>query len=270
MNSRWPLFESVHVRGVVEASTTPANATITSSSATAITSTADPYVYGLPSPLDVDDTFFATLTFLCLAALVVLLAVYRVALGGVRYTRTLVCLTNSTQKYFRLPDGWFGWTKENILYAPLFRKRHMRELQLLGRLSIGILPTRLQTLFLVGIIAMNVTFCTWNIPWSNAGSTDMMAILRQRTGTMSVVNMIPLVIMAGRNNPLIKMLNISFDTFNLMHRWFGRIVVSQALAHTIVWTIPEVQSRMSILCLVNFASANFAQSDGMVSPKASK
>lgn len=45
--------------------------------------------------------------------------------------------------------------------------------------------------------------------------------------------MIPLVILAGRNNPLIGLLNISFDNFNLVHRWFGRIVVLQALAHTI-------------------------------------
>ena len=38
--------------------------------------------------------------------------------------------------------------------------------------------------------------------------------------------------MATRNNPLIAWCNMSFDTFNLLHRWFGRIVVLQALAHT--------------------------------------
>jgi len=43
--------------------------------------------------------------------------------------------------------------------------------------------------------------------------------------------------MAGRNNPFINLLNISFDTFNLLHRWFGRIVVLQALAHTLAYAL---------------------------------
>lgn len=43
--------------------------------------------------------------------------------------------------------------------------------------------------------------------------------------------------MAGRNNILINWLNISFDTFNLLHRWFGRIVVLEAVAHTVAWML---------------------------------
>ncbi len=41
--------------------------------------------------------------------------------------------------------------------------------------------------------------------------------------------------MAGRNNPLINWLNCSFDTFNLLHRWFGRIVVLEAVTHVSAW-----------------------------------
>jgi hypothetical protein len=41
--------------------------------------------------------------------------------------------------------------------------------------------------------------------------------------------------MAGRNNILIKWIGLSFDTFNLLHRWFGRIVVLEAIAHTVAW-----------------------------------
>ena len=46
-----------------------------------------------------------------------------------------------------------------------------------------------------------------------------------------VQTQIPLFLMAGRNNPLLPLLAISFDTFNLLHRWFGRIVVLEAIAH---------------------------------------
>lgn len=51
---------------------------------------------------------------------------------------------------------------------------------------------------------------------------------------------IPLFIMAARNNPLINWLNLSFDTFNLLHRWTGRIVVLEALAHSISWAASKV------------------------------
>lgn len=46
--------------------------------------------------------------------------------------------------------------------------------------------------------------------------------------------------MAARNNPLINWLNMSFDTFNLLHRWFGRIVVLDVLTHTISWGVTTV------------------------------
>lgn len=44
---------------------------------------------------------------------------------------------------------------------------------------------------------------------------------------------IPLFILVGRNNPLIPLLGISFDTYNLIHRWFGRIVILEAICHTL-------------------------------------
>ena len=51
------------------------------------------------------------------------------------------------------------------------------------------------------------------------------------------VNMIPLILLVGRNNPLIWILGISFDTFNLIHRWIGRLVVVEAVAHTLAWMV---------------------------------
>jgi predicted ferric reductase len=52
-----------------------------------------------------------------------------------------------------------------------------------------------------------------------------------------VVNMLPLVVLAGRNNPLISLLSISFDTYNVFHRWIGRITVALSVVHTIAWLI---------------------------------
>lgn len=47
--------------------------------------------------------------------------------------------------------------------------------------------------------------------------------------------------MAARNNPLINWLNLSFDTFNLLHRWFGRIVVLEAVAHAVAYMVSTYQ-----------------------------
>ncbi len=48
--------------------------------------------------------------------------------------------------------------------------------------------------------------------------------------------------MAGRNNILINWLNLSFDSFNLLHRWFGRIVVLESVAHTVAFMAATVHS----------------------------
>lgn len=56
--------------------------------------------------------------------------------------------------------------------------------------------------------------------------------LSPRNGVISNQYKVPLFIMAARNNPLIAWTNCSFDTYNLLHRWFGRIVALEAITHT--------------------------------------
>ncbi|KAF3059220.1 Ferric/cupric reductase transmembrane component 2 [Daldinia childiae] len=113
----------------------------------------------------------------------------------------------------------------------MFRKRHNREFQLSSAINVGTLPTRFQFLFLVGYFATNIAFCVIHIPFAESFA-DACKQLRNRSGTLAVANMIPLFLMAGRNNPLIPLLGMSFDTFNLLHRWFGRIVALEAVCHT--------------------------------------
>ncbi|KAL8757449.1 MAG: hypothetical protein Q9184_004199, partial [Pyrenodesmia sp. 2 TL-2023] len=179
----------------------------------------------------VDNVLFARYILSTLAAVAFCLFIYRVVIQSIRYIRTLTCLNNDTQKYFKMPNLAFGAVKQHLLYAPLLRRRRNREIHF-AWFHLGYIPTRFQSLFLAGIVTLNVTLSVWGIEW-NGTRAAALSHLRNRTGTLSVVNMIPLVIMAGRNNPLIGLLNISFDNFNLVHRWFGRIFVLQALAHSI-------------------------------------
>jgi len=196
------------------------------------------------SPAEITTWAFDTRILIGLATVVAALATYRAVILSVRYIRTLTCLNNDAQKYFVMPSSVYAVIKQHILYAPMFRKRHNKEFRLSSALHMGMLPTRFQFLFLASVIGMNVAFCVVGIPW-DAPSAKKLAIFRNRIGSLAVVNLVPLVLMAARNNPLIGLLNISFDNFNLCHRWFGRIVVVEVVVHMFAWSVPKVQTGKS-------------------------
>ncbi|KAI1106854.1 ferric reductase NAD binding domain-containing protein [Jackrogersella minutella] len=157
------------------------------------------------------------------------LIIWRITTSLTTYIRTVTSLSNDTQRYYMRASSKFSWVKKNLLYSPLFRKRHNREFQLSSAINVGTLPTRFQFMFILAYFATNVVFCVVHIPFESF--TDACKQLRNRSGTLATVNMIPLFLMAGRNNPLIGLLGMSFDTFNLLHRWFGRIVALEAVCH---------------------------------------
>ncbi|PHH65768.1 hypothetical protein CDD81_1495 [Ophiocordyceps australis] len=147
------------------------------------------------------------------------------------------------QGYWRISQwNWMPGLKKHLIYAPLFNKRHNREFRLSSAVNVGTLPSRLHSLLLLLYLASNVVYMfllNWNVPNKFAACAE----LRGRSGTLAMVNMVPLIIFAGRNNPLIPMLKISFDTYNLLHRWVGRIVVAEVIIHTVAWAIPAVSDK---------------------------
>lgn len=102
----------------------------------------------------------------------------------------------------------------------------------------GTIPSRVHFLILFGIFGMNVALCTVKVPYNTDKAVE---VIRDRTGTMAVMNLIPLVLFASRNNPLISLLLVPLDTFNLFHRWLARILVLEALTHVFTWCIPKAQ-----------------------------
>jgi len=168
-------------------------------------------------------------------------AIYQIVLLSARYIRTVTSLGNETQRYFATPNAWYARFKKSCLDAPLLRTRHHREFKMSSAVAVGTLPSRLQTFFLVGYFGVNIGFCIWKIDYSNysAGASELVS----RSGIMAVMNMIPLFLLAGRNNPVIKITGISFDTMNLVHRWLGRIVVLEAIAHTVAWMANKIHTK---------------------------
>jgi hypothetical protein len=136
---------------------------------------------------------FYNYIFIILASLIVGLGIWRIGMESVKYVRTLTCLNNETQRYFAVPSHTFAVFKKNILYAPIFRKRHNREIQLSAAVNVGTLPTRFQLFFLAGYFGTNVAFCVVSIQWSGTYTT-VCRQLRNRTGTLAVVNMVSAVV----------------------------------------------------------------------------
>ena len=143
-------------------------------------------------------------------------------------------LSGDQQAYWRKNlSGWWK-VKKHILYAPLGKKRHNREIRLSSAMNVGTIPSRFHFILLALYVLSNVTYCA-ALNYTQLDKYSVVAELRGRSGVLAVVNMIALVILAGRNNPLISLLQISFDTYNLFHRWMGRIIVLESLTHTFAW-----------------------------------
>lgn len=198
------------------------------------------------------------------AATIGALLLHRLWLAGIRHVRTLACLENEKQQYFVVPGSKYAKIKRHILDAPLFSKRHNREFRLSTAVNVGTLPGRLQTMYLVGYVAMNIAFCVISIDWSGP-SKELASEVRNRTGVLAVMNMLPLFLLAGRNNPLISLLDISFDTYNLIHRQIGRIVVFEALAHTLAWMVNTVNTKGWAIVGKSMASSQLIMTGTIVS-----
>lgn len=174
------------------------------------------------------------------ACIIATLLVYRWTLSLLQHVRQLANLNHGTssdgrQRYFSTPDETWARIKRHFIVAPLFTRRHNREFRLSAAMNVGILPGRMQSFWLLGYFALNIVFTVWKIDWSN--SEAFMDEGLSRTGVLAVLNMIPLFLLAGRNNPMVWLMDISFDDFNLLHRWIGRIVVFEAVAHAAFWFV---------------------------------
>ena len=173
-------------------------------------------------------------------ALILSALLYRAIIGVVRYIRTLACLNSDRQLLFLKPSQVLAFVKKQVMDAPLFRKRHTGELRLSSAVSGGDLPTRLEFMLIAGTLGANIALSVVHIHWSQ-GEKVVLAELRNRTGMLALANLLPIFILSARNNPLILLLNIPFEAFNVIHRWLGRIVVLEVMCHTICYLTSVVK-----------------------------
>lgn len=123
-----------------------------------------------------------------------------------------------------------AFLKKHVLYAPIWGNRHSLEFRFF-RLHMGSIPLRLEMICLLVYLSLNLIFIIVTVDWWIEDYPEKMFQLKYSAGHLAVMNTPGLVLAAGRNNPLIQLLGISFDAFNFMHRWVGRVIAANAVIH---------------------------------------
>ena len=159
--------------------------------------------------------------------------------GHLRQVVSLGCSPEQEAYWKYDQNTWWPRLKRHLFLAPLRHKRHNREIQLSKAVNMGTIPSRFHTLLLSLYLISNIIYMAL-LDYGGQPYDATLAELRGRSGHLATLNMIALLVMAGRNNPFIHILKVSFDTFNLFHRWVGRIVVAEAIIHTIAWGVNKV------------------------------
>jgi ferric-chelate reductase len=194
---------------------------------------------GLNTPRDV---LFVQIIYSSMLAFAGMVLLARLAQIGHSYLRYTVCssISEKQQSVWSITESSL-WVriKSRLVYAPLFSKRHNREIQLSSAINMGTLPSRFQSLLIFGYIFSQILYCC-DLNYQNE-TPAIIAELRGRSGTLATVNIIPLVLFATRNNPLIPLLRISFDSYNLFHRWLGRIAAVESIIHMAAWAVNTVR-----------------------------
>jgi hypothetical protein len=158
-----------------------------------------------------------------------------------RYIRTVSSLApGNTQAYFAPVNRHWGLVKKHFVFAPLMNKRHHRPFMLTRTIDNGCLPSRPQVTILVTYFVLLIGFTFYNIDYEMP-RLDIWLAVNRRSGTMALSQLVPLFILAARNNPLIWWTGISFDTYNLFHRWLGRFVVIEMSIHGLTYIVRKVE-----------------------------
>jgi len=154
------------------------------------------------------------------------------------YRRRRAGADDASQHRLSKPNRFAGLIKKHLITAPLFSKRHSKTIVISKRFDLGTVPTRFETLIIATYFGINVLLCTVYIDYTQSVK-DTSATVRNRTGVLAVLNMLPLFLFAGRNNPLITLCGINYNTWNLLHRWIGRTVVIEAFAHSLAFLVGD-------------------------------
>ena len=200
------------------------------------------FTYGLNGVNVGMDNASSQSLYLSIGFICIIITAVRLLQRGNGHLRQVVSLGGGPEQqafWKRDHNTWWPKLKRHLFLAPLRHKRHNREIQLSKAVNVGTVPGRFHALLLSLYLISNIIYMAL-LDYPGQPYEATLAELRGRSGHLATLNMIALFLMAARNNPFISILKVSFDTFNLFHRWIGRIVVLEAVIHTIAWAVNKV------------------------------
>lgn len=131
-----------------------------------------------------------------------------------------------------LPSSYNIFTHTKLL------KKYVSSYGATNRL-LGIIPSRSQTIILIGYFIMNLVLCLVHyrfIPVFEEKKFQLCRHIADRTGIISFAHFPVVFLFAARNNLFITLTGWSFGTFNTYHRWVSRMMVLHAVIHSFAWT----------------------------------
>ncbi|KAK6453625.1 FAD-binding domain-containing protein [Scheffersomyces xylosifermentans] len=105
------------------------------------------------------------------------------------------------------------------------------------------IPSRMETLVLVGFLALTMVLCAVNIyyvdedPVFEGKRIAIMRYVADRTGITATIIMPLLILFAGRNNFLQWLTGWNFATFIVFHRWVARVDFILVVVHAVCFSI---------------------------------
>ncbi|KAL6251331.1 hypothetical protein RBB50_001539 [Rhinocladiella similis] len=109
-------------------------------------------------------------------------------------------------------------------------------------------PPRLQSVTIAAFVIVNVVLCCveyrvfkYNLYWPSI-PTQLWRYIADRTGVISLANLVLIWAFGTRNNVLIWLTGWNFSTFNQFHRWAARVATIEAILHSIGYTVLEFRS----------------------------
>lgn len=150
--------------------------------------------------------------------------------------------------------GPFRKIRKYALLPATFGTRHSHPYYVSGY-SFNI-PTREHTIILTVYVIMNFIYMFTGyqtfevtpemekiVPKEYLDGFKGVAYLRgqiaQRSGILATIQFPLLILFGGRNNFLIWITGWSLDTFNVYHKWFGRIIILLLFIHAVVYSVAE-------------------------------
>ncbi|EDU48033.1 membrane protein [Pyrenophora tritici-repentis] len=192
----------------------------------------DPFKYsqGLAGVDQPSNYLFANILIATALLPAVLTLCFRVIIAAKNYRRQVSAMTSCKGQDFWKKDRhpYWGLLKRHFLYAPIRSDRSLNKTTKPSNTKPVDQVTLPQLAIIIIYFISNIAYC---LAVPAQPTPQMVAAFRGRSGALATLNLILTVLFALRNNPFIYLLQVSYDTFNLFHRWMARLVVLESTAH---------------------------------------